>query len=319
MNKISRRSFITGISSAASLLLPFSLSSKNIGSRIKLSVFTDEISNDFGRALEIAAEEFKISFVELRNLWGKSLLDLDTNEIAESQRLLKKYGLKVSNIASPLFKIHWPGAPLPAGQKNGVSSKLSTLAQQDIILERGIEAAHRYGTSLLRCFDFWRLADRGPYQAAIDEKLREAAIKAGKNRVTLALENEYACNTATEAEAVRTLNAVNVPSFKLIWDPGNSVWMGGKPFPEGYAALPKNRIAHIHVKDVIIKPNGAFEWAPVGRGVIDFVGIFQALRKSGYQGAVSLETHWKGAGSPEESTRQSMAGLKEAMKKAGAI
>jgi L-ribulose-5-phosphate 3-epimerase len=75
----------------------------------------------------------------------------------------------------------------------------------------------------------------------------------------------------------------------------------------------------MHCKDVVRKPDGSSEWAPVGRGIIDFVSQFRALMKDGYTGTVSLETHWQGGGTPEESTRQSMRGLKEQLQKAGAL
>jgi len=48
----------------------------------------------------------------------------------------------------------------------------------------------------------------------------------------------------------------------------------------------------------------------MGRGIIDFVGQFRALAQAGYSGTMSLETHWRGAGSPEESSRQSWAGMR---------
>jgi len=57
-------------------------------------------------------------------------------------------------------------------------------------------------------FDFWRLTDQAPYSHAIDDRLRQAAAKAGAKGVTLNLENELACNTATGAEAGRLLNAI---------------------------------------------------------------------------------------------------------------
>ncbi len=57
----------------------------------------------------------------------------------------------------------------------------------------------------------------------------------------------------------------------------------------------------------------------MGRGLIDWVGQFRALKRNGYHDAVSLETHWRGAGTAEESTRQSMAGMKEQLQKAGAL
>jgi sugar phosphate isomerase/epimerase len=57
----------------------------------------------------------------------------------------------------------------------------------------------------------------------------------------------------------------------------------------------------------------------MGRGIIDYIGQFRALAQAGYRGTISLETHWKGGGSAEESSRQSFAGMKELLGKAGAL
>jgi len=288
-------------------------------SAFKLSVFTDEITHDFGRALEIASREFGLGHVELRGLWNKNIMALDSKEIAEARRSLERFGLRVSSIAGPLFKVDWPDAPLSKFSPRDRFGADFTFEQQQEVLERGIELARAFNTDRLRCFDFWRLEDPKPYRGAMDEKLIEAATKAGKRGVTLVMENEHACNTATAAEAVRTLSAIRVPSFKLNWDPGNAAFRGEVPYPEGYSMLPKERIGHVHCKDVSRKPGGGYEWMAMGRGFIDFVGQFRALKKDGYSGAVVLETHWRGAGTPEESTRQSMAGMKELLRRAGAL
>lgn len=285
----------------------------------KLSVFTDEITHDFGRALEIASGEFGLGYVELRGMWNKNITLLDAKEIGEARRLLEKYKLRVTSIAGPLFKVDWQGAPVSKFSQRDQFGANFPFEQQDEILERCMELARVFQTDHVRCFDFWRLEDQKPYRAAIDEKLLKAAGKAGKRGITLVMENEYACNTATAAEAARTLAAVNSPNFKLNWDPGNSAFRAEVPFPDGYALLPKNRIGHVHCKDVVRKEDGSFAWMAMGKGMIDFVGQFRALKKNGYRGAVVLETHWRGAGTPEESTRQSMAGLKELLRRAGAI
>ena len=285
----------------------------------KLSVFTDEITHDFGRALEIASREFGLGYVELRGMWNKNIMALDSKEIAEARRLLERFGLRVTSIAGPLFKVDWPDAPLSKFSPRDRFGADFTFEQQQEVLERGIELARAFNTDRLRCFDFWRLEDPKPYRAAMDEKLIDAATKAGRRGVTLVMENEHACNTATAAEAVRTLSAIRVPSFKLNWDPGNAAFRGEVPYPDGYSMLPKDRIGHVHCKDVSRKPGGGYEWMAMGRGFIDFVGQFRALKKDGYGGAVVLETHWRGAGTPEESTRQSMAGMKEQLRRAGAL
>jgi sugar phosphate isomerase/epimerase len=183
--------------------------------------------------------------------------------------------------------------------------------------------AKAFRTDRVRCFDFWRLEDQKPYRAAINSKLLEAANAAGKQGIILILENEYACNTATAAEAAQVLAGVSSSSFMLNWDPGNAAARGEIPYPGGYNLLPKNRIGHCHCKDIknIASTSDSKEpgWAAMGSGAIDWVGQFTALKRDGYHYAVSLETHWHGASTPEESTRQSWAGMNEQLRKAGAI
>src|SRR5207245_1109208 len=59
----------------------------------------------------IASLDFGLDWVELRGMWNKNLMRLDAKEIEEARRLLERYRLRVSDLASPLFKVDWPGAP----------------------------------------------------------------------------------------------------------------------------------------------------------------------------------------------------------------
>jgi sugar phosphate isomerase/epimerase len=289
-------------------------------SKFKLSVIADEITTDFGRALEVAAREFGLGFVEIREMWGKNVMALDAKQIGEARTLLERYRLRVSSIASPIFKVDWRGAPTSKySPKRDQFGAGYTFEQQDELLERGLELARAFNTTNIRIFDFWRLEDQAPYREAIDRKLADAAAKAGRHGITLVLENEHACNTATGAEAARTLRAVQSPHLKLNWDPGNAAARGETPFPDGYALLPKNRIGYMHCKDIVHNQDGTTQWMAMGRGIIDYVGQFRALKRDGYNGTLSLETHWRGGGTPEESTRQSMAGMKDLLRRAGAL
>jgi sugar phosphate isomerase/epimerase len=178
--------------------------------------------------------------------------------------------------------------------------------------------AKEFKTGKVRCFDFWRIDDVAPFRAEIDEKLRSAAETAGDHGVLLVLENEFECNTATGREAAKTLNAVQSPNLALNWDPANAVMRGElDAFPVAWEMLPKNRIHHCHCKNAVKNSDGKIEWSPVNRGFIDWAGQFRALKQFGYQDAVSLETHWRGAGTPEESTRISWAGMKRALMDSG--
>ncbi len=290
-------------------------------SPFRVAVINDEISQDFGHACEVASKEFGMDWIELRGMWNKNILKLDANEIAEARRILEKYQLRVTDIASPLFKVDWPGAPISKfSPKHDQFNADFTFDQQPEVLERSIELAKAFQTERVRLFDFWRLDDQTPYRTAIDAKLREAAATAAKSKITLLLENEMACNTGTGAESAKALAAVKSENFMLNWDPGNAAAAGEKPFPDGYQLLPKERIGHCHCKDVTKKPDGqGTDWAAIGKGIIDWTGQFAALKRGGYTHAVSLETHWRGAGTPEESTRQSWAGMKEDLRSAGAV
>src|SRR5580765_1339898 len=197
-----RREFLAGMMAvtAASATSRFT-GSANSNSPFRVSVINDEISQDFGHVCEIATKEFGMGWIELRTMWKKNIVSLDEAEVVETSRLLKRYELKVTDIASPLFKCDWSNAPkskFSEGQSFGANFALS---QQDEVLERALEMAKVFGTDRVRCFDFWRLDDQAPYRDAINQKLRDAAEKAGKRGITLVLENEPACNTATGAES----------------------------------------------------------------------------------------------------------------------
>jgi L-ribulose-5-phosphate 3-epimerase len=295
-----------------------------MSSPFRIAVINDELGQDFGRSCEVASREFGMEWIELRGMWNKNILKLDATEVAEARRILEKYKLRVTDIASPLFKVDWPGAPKSKFSPQGAQFNADfTYDQQGEVLERSMALAKAFQTDRVRCFDFWRLEDPAPYRAAINAKLLEAANIAGKQGIILILENEFACNTAIAAEAAQTLAAVQSPSFMINWDPGNAAARGEIPYPAGYNLLPKNRIGHCHCKDIkaIAKPTDSKEpgWAAMGAGVIDWVGQFTALKRDGYRYAVSLETHWRGAPTAEESSRQSWVGMKEQLRKAGAL
>jgi len=319
-SSLPRRNFLIGLGAiAAGSAFPqtsYGLDLKK--SPFRISVINDEISQDFERACSVASE-FGVKWIELRAMWNKNVLDLDPHEISECKRLLKKHDLRVTDIASPLFKVDWPGAPKSKfSPKQDQFNAHFGFDQQDQVIEKSIELAKSFETDRVRCFDFWRLDDIKSHRAEMNERLRQAAEKAGKPGITLVLENEAACNTGTGKEAAEVLAAVQTSSLMLNWDPGNAATLGETPYPNGYDLLPKARIGHCHCKDVV-KNGDKYEWAAVGKGFVDWVGQFKALKKDGYHFAVSLETHWRGAGSAEESTIRSWAGMKEALQKAGAV
>src|SRR5665213_1100338 len=323
MKTHSRRSFLQAAGMAAACTVtPLGSIAQALKSPFKVAVINDEISPDFDHACFVTAHDFGMSWIEIRGMWGKNAIALTDAEIADARKILAKYNLKVTDIASPLFKTDWPGAPKSQygskGDMHGAAE--TTFKEQDEILERSIALAKQFGTDKIRCFDFWRLDDVTPYRAAIDEKLRATAESAGKQGMLLVLENEFECNTATGREAARTLNAIQTPHLALNWDPGNAVMRGElDAFPAAWETLPKNRIHHCHCKNAVKNDAGKVVWAPVDKGFIDWTAQYRALKQMGYRDAVSLETHWRGGGTPEASSRISWAGMKQDLQAAGAL
>src|SRR5437660_3858699 len=228
----SRREFLTGIGMVtAAAALPsmpgYASIDPSMKSPFRIAVINDEIGQDFGHVCEVASKEFGMEWIELRGMWNKNLLRLDAKEVEEARRILEKYKLRVTDIASPLYKVDWPGAPLSKfSPKRDQFNADFTFDQQGEVLDRSIALAKAFSTDRVRCFDFWRLDNPAPHRSAMNEKLHNSAITAGKSGITLVLENEPSCNTGTAAESARVLAAVKSPNLMLNWDPGNAATLG---------------------------------------------------------------------------------------------
>src|SRR5215469_7563062 len=116
MRTLTRRKFVAEVAatlglatvSADLVLATDKLSKSQWMSPFRVAVITDEITQDFEHACSVASREFGMQWVELRGMWDKNLMNLTPAEIAEAQRILRKYELRVTDIASPLFKVGWP-------------------------------------------------------------------------------------------------------------------------------------------------------------------------------------------------------------------
>ncbi|MFZ0318926.1 MAG: TIM barrel protein [Candidatus Sulfotelmatobacter sp.] len=320
--RCTRRSVLAGIGLVGleSAISPFirKAAASSIACPFRLAVINDEITQDFEKACQIVSGDFGLGWIELRSMWDKNVTALDAKQVEDARKILEEHKLRVTDIASPLFKTDWPGAPRsPKSETRDQFHADFDAGAQDKLLERCISLCKSFNTDRIRCFDYWRLDNPNPYRAAINGKLQQAAERCAKDNIILLLENEMSCNTATGEEAAAVLNAVPNKNFMLNWDPGNAAALGSTPYPTGYQALPKNRIGHCHCKDVIRKPDHKYDWGPVGGGGVNWVGQLKALQSDGFHYGLSLETHWRGAGTPEASTRISMDGLKKTLAKAG--
>jgi len=70
-------------------------------------------------------------------------------------------------------------------------------------------------------------------------------------------------------EAAETLKRIPNDNLMLNWDAANSgTFAADKPYPDDYERLPKQRIGHVHCKNVVRRPGDDknFDWEPVDIG-----------------------------------------------------
>lgn len=280
---------------------------------MRLSVITDEISQDLRHALSVMAE-YGVREAELRNVYGKYIVEADEELLAKVEQDLKNAAMTVCCLDTPLFKCDLDSADTATTGATGPKHGARDLGREEQLhlLNRSIDLAQRFGTQYIRIFSFWK---RGPLTPEIEERIAEALVAparmAERAGMTLVLENEHACYLGTGAETARVIETVGSPALKMVWDPGNAFAAGEQPFPSGYqAALP--HIAHVHVKDARADDAGNVSFTVIGGGEIDYVGQFAALKDSGYSGAIALETHYKGPnGDAEAASRECLAALRK--------
>jgi sugar phosphate isomerase/epimerase len=281
----------------------------------KLGIITDELTEDFEKALDFISSQ-SLAYCEVRELWQKNVVKLSQEELERARHLIEKHRLKVSEIASPIFKYHLPGMPSPHPNWSD-TFKAADLTDKDTenLLQHVFQLAPFFGTSKVRVFSYWRVEEPEKAYPYVRERLAKAAALAAQHNITLLLENEHDCNVGTGKELGRILREINSPNLRGMWDPCNAVRLGEVPYPDGYRQV-RGLFPHMHIKDIRKDPiTGELQYVPVGEGIIDFRGQFAALRDDGYDGTMSLETaYMRPDGNKVESTRESLEGLLKVLK-----
>jgi len=278
----------------------------------RLGAITDEISEDFDHALAVC-KELGIRDIELRSIWGKSIVDHDEATVGRIKEAVHRGDFRVACIASPFLKCHLNDDSATQGNTHSATAK--SREEHWDILDRSLELADQFDAPIVRAFSFWRVEDPASVRDEILDILTLATRHVSAAGKLLGLENEYACNVATGQESRWMLDRISNQVFGLIWDPGNEAALGSDPFPQGYEYV-KDRIHHVHLKDPIaIELNAGF--TRIGDGAIDYVGQFQALARDRYEGVLSLETHYKVNGDPEPGTRACAASTRTVAQEAG--
>jgi L-ribulose-5-phosphate 3-epimerase len=263
-------------------------------SAYRIAAITDEFSpQDLDAALAGMAA-VGMTGAELRVVGGKNMIDLPDEAVDRVRETVTRRGMEIMSLASPLLKCVLPDSPaLDSRVQHDVFGSPHTFEDQPRLTKRAFEIAERLGARIIRVFSYWRTVEPEKCYDRIAAALHDLSEQASKRGLVIGLENEHACNVGTGAEAGRLLAKLDHPALKLLWDPANASILGETPFPDGYRAVPAHRIVHVHAKDCVVNDHKP-TWGPVGDMGIDWRGQIDALRRDGYTGWISLETHWTG-------------------------
>lgn len=266
--------------------------------KLRIAAITDEFSpTDLNEALK-TMQGIGMTGAELRVVFGKNIMDLNEDELKRAEDLLAQYGMQVISIASPILKCVLPNAPeVDTRFQQDMFNSKHTFDDQPRLLEHAFVLAKRFRAPIIRVFSYWRTVDPDAVFDRVAADLKQLADQAAKHDLIIGIENEHACHIGLAEEAARVLAAVPHPNLQLVWDPANALVGGEEPYPHGYNLLPKDRIAHVHTKDCHMEGHTPV-WGPLGTRRVDWRGQVAALLADGYQGWLSLETHWQG---PEQN------------------
>jgi L-ribulose-5-phosphate 3-epimerase len=261
---------------------------------MRLAAITDEISQDLDVALRVC-ESLGVETVELRTIDGAQLVDHDAATVRRIDSAIRSGGFACAVIDTPCLKAAPVGEPVSEAEWTS--------------LRRGLELAAALGAGTVRVFGGARPREAASFGARWTADVLARAIDlAAEAGVRVALEIEWECAVATRSEAADVLAAMPVDGLGIVWDPGNEGrFTGAATAPDGDAAV-RDRIVHVHVKDV----DDRGEWTRVGSGLVDWPGELRRLADDGYDGLLSLETHYslQDGGLPA-ATRESAKALRE--------
>jgi sugar phosphate isomerase/epimerase len=243
--------------------------------RIGLGIVSDEVSPDFRQATQHATK-WGISIFEIRVLKTGRIPAVDQAELKEVKTVANEQGLTIAALSPGVFK-------LPLSQAKGLQSELTST------LPKTLSLARELGASMVIVFGFQREKNESPenfFRAS--ELMSRAAEIAGKEGVTLAIENEPGFWCDSGANTAKLLANVNCPWLRANWDPCNGYGTPETPFPNGYESV-KKFIANVHVKDT--SEGALIRCVPVGVGAIDWKGQLKAIVRDQIVKHVTIETH----------------------------
>ena len=208
-----------------------------------LSAFADEAGDSLEEQI-LALKENEIDYIEPRNIDKKGILKLTEEELNDCIKELKKNGIKVGSLGSPIGKY--------------AIEKPFEIHLQDF--EKALRACEILETSNMRMFSFFvQQNELEKYRAEVLSRMNALTKRAKEKNITLCHENESKIYGQMPNEVKDLLT--NVEGLYGIFDAAN-YRMNDADIVEGINATLIN-FKYMHIKDAIFATK---EVVPAGEG-----------------------------------------------------
>ena len=239
--------------------------------KINLSGFADEINPQLDEQIRVL-KKLGMHYVEMRGANGKGLVEYPLDEVEKIKEQLDENDIHLSSVGSPIGKI-----PITDGFEEHFKLFCHT-----------VNIAHVMEVPYIRMFSFFMPEGEDPekYHDEVFRRVGRMADYAAKHNVILLHENEKEIYGDVADRCRKLMEEFYSDHFKAVFDFANFVQCH-QDTKEAYEML-KPYIEYVHVKDA--------EWesgqvVPAGHGDGNVKEILKMLKKSGYEGFLSLEPH----------------------------
>lgn len=229
---------------------------------MRLAVVADEIGTSLEEQID-SLKKANISNIELRKVNDKYLWEFSKEELKEFKRILDKENINVVTLDSPVGK-----KPIPYERK---------MELFDIYLD----ICEIFDSEYIRIFSN---LGRNIEEDEIKKNLKVLCEKANKRNIKLLMENERKTYAESPVDCLNLMKEEK--NINIIFDLSNAFLEGYNIFDEYERS--KERITYIHLRDF---DNSANKYAHLGQGDIKIEEFMKILKKDGFDGVISIETH----------------------------
>lgn len=241
-------------------------------SKFILSAFADEIDSNLKTQMDVL-EQHDISYIEMRGVNGRNLVEHSLDEVREIKKQLDERGFKISAVGSPIGKI----------------KITDDFAPHLNLFKHTIEIAKILETKYIRTFSFYMPhgGDPAAYRKEVMARWEQFMKAAEGSGLILLHENEKDIYGDTPERCFDLIETMGSSQLKATFDPANFIQCDVKTYPEAYNLL-KDHIEYMHIKDALYKDHSV---VPAGYGDGRVKEILAELYNRDFEGFLSLEPH----------------------------